>query len=141
MDWAKRFSNKAIMKKQSGFGKRRSKNIASWATTIKQPVYMPAQPGQPGFSRYPEGLQFCQEGLAVVGDAVESPGLALLVHEAARAHFFNGFPERASQLCRQALEMAGAPGRFRGARRCADNLGYSTGYPRRRSAFRITASH
>jgi serine phosphatase RsbU (regulator of sigma subunit) len=58
------------------------------------------------FFEIPKGLQFCQEGLAVVEGASESPGLALLVHEAARAHFFNGFPERASQLCRQALEMA-----------------------------------
>jgi serine phosphatase RsbU (regulator of sigma subunit) len=64
------------------------------------------------FIEIPKGLQFCQEGLAVLGDAVESPGLALLVHEAARAHFFNGFPERASQLCRQALEMAERLGDF-----------------------------
>jgi serine phosphatase RsbU (regulator of sigma subunit) len=60
----------------------------------------------------PGGLKFCQDGLSAVGKAPESSGLALLVHEAARAHFFNGFPEQASQLCRQALEMAERLGDF-----------------------------
>jgi len=54
----------------------------------------------------PRGLQLCKEGLPVVGAAQESSGLALLVHEAARAYYFNGFPAQASQLCRQALDMA-----------------------------------
>ena len=54
----------------------------------------------------PRGLRLCQEGLAAVGEAPESSGLAMLVHEAARANYFNGFPTQASQLCRQALTMA-----------------------------------
>jgi len=62
------------------------------------------------FIETPRGLQLCKDGLATVGEAPESPGLAMLVHEAARAYYFNGFPAQASQLCRQALEMAGRLG-------------------------------
>ena len=67
----------------------------------------------------PGGLRLCQEGLAAVtpratpsyeqalgGDLPESPGLALLLHEAARAHLFNGLAGDARQLCQHALEMA-----------------------------------
>lgn len=58
------------------------------------------------FIDQPRGLSICKEGLAAVENAAESTGLAMLVHEAARAHYFNGFPTEASQLCRQALAMA-----------------------------------
>jgi serine phosphatase RsbU (regulator of sigma subunit)/class 3 adenylate cyclase len=59
----------------------------------------------------PSGLRLCQEGLEAVtprlrGDAPAGSGLALLLHEAARAHLFNGLPAAARQLCQQALEMA-----------------------------------
>ena len=54
----------------------------------------------------PGGLRLCQEGLAAVSDAPQGSGLALLLHEAARAHLFNGLPGEARQLCQQALEMA-----------------------------------
>ena len=53
-----------------------------------------------------QSLQLCQEGLDAVGDAQESPELARLMHEAARAHFFNGMPERALYLCQESLRMA-----------------------------------
>lgn len=54
----------------------------------------------------PYGLKLCQEGLEAVTDAPESHEVALLVHEAGRAYFFNGLPEEAESLCRRALEMA-----------------------------------
>ena len=54
----------------------------------------------------PSGLKLCQEGLEAVTDAPESHEVALLVHEAGRAYFFNGLPEEAESLCRRALEMA-----------------------------------
>ncbi len=53
-----------------------------------------------------ESLKLCQEGLDAVVDAREGPELARLFHEAARAHFFNGMPDRALQLCQQSLRMA-----------------------------------
>ncbi|UCF61835.1 MAG: SpoIIE family protein phosphatase [Anaerolineaceae bacterium] len=54
----------------------------------------------------PNGLKLSQEGLEAVEDAPESHEVALLVHEAGRAYFFNGLPEEAESLCRRALEMA-----------------------------------
>jgi serine phosphatase RsbU (regulator of sigma subunit)/class 3 adenylate cyclase len=67
----------------------------------------------------PGGLKLCQEGLAAVtphtepgpakargGDPPTSSGLALLLHEAARAHLFNGLAAEARQLCQRALDMA-----------------------------------
>ena len=53
-----------------------------------------------------QSLKLCEEGLAAVADAQESPELARLLHEAARAHFFNGMPDRALYLCQEALHMA-----------------------------------
>ena len=53
-----------------------------------------------------QSLQLCQEGLDAVGDAHESPEFARLLHEAARAHFFNGMPDRALHLCQESLHMA-----------------------------------
>ncbi|HJW90490.1 MAG TPA: AAA family ATPase, partial [Anaerolineales bacterium] len=54
----------------------------------------------------PGSLRLCQEGLEATAGALESLNLALLIHEAARAYHFNGIPEKALPLCRQALEMA-----------------------------------
>jgi len=54
----------------------------------------------------PESLRLCQEGLEAVVGTLDSPGLALLVHEAARAYLFNGLVDEARPLCQQALEMA-----------------------------------
>jgi serine phosphatase RsbU (regulator of sigma subunit) len=49
----------------------------------------------------------CQEGLDAVVGAPESPGIAELVHEAARAHYFTRSPPaQVRQLCQQAIEMA-----------------------------------
>jgi serine phosphatase RsbU (regulator of sigma subunit) len=55
---------------------------------------------------HPQGLRLSQEGLAAVEELPDSATKALLIHEAARAYFFNGVPEEAKPLCRQALEMA-----------------------------------
>ncbi|MFX1412175.1 MAG: SpoIIE family protein phosphatase, partial [Promethearchaeota archaeon] len=54
----------------------------------------------------PESLRLCQEGMAALASAPASPGLALLLHETARAYLFNGLPGEARPLCQQALEMA-----------------------------------
>jgi len=54
----------------------------------------------------PQSLTLCQEGLKVVSNTPDSPGLALLIHEAARAYLFNGLVDEARQLCQRALEMA-----------------------------------
>ncbi len=54
----------------------------------------------------PRGLRICREGMDVVVGAPESPDLADLLHETARACHFNGLPDEAAPLCRQALEMA-----------------------------------
>ena len=54
----------------------------------------------------PGGLRLSEEGLAAVAGAAESPDLARLIHETGRAYHFNGRPDKASALCRQALEMA-----------------------------------
>ncbi len=54
----------------------------------------------------PRGLVVCREGMALVGGAPDSPGLADLLHETARACHFNGLPEEMETLCRRALAMA-----------------------------------
>jgi serine phosphatase RsbU (regulator of sigma subunit) len=54
----------------------------------------------------PRGLVLCQEGLDLVGGSPEGTGLALLLHEAARAYLFNGLAEEAEPFGRRALEMA-----------------------------------
>jgi serine phosphatase RsbU (regulator of sigma subunit) len=54
----------------------------------------------------PEGLRLCQEGLEAVSGAPGSADLALLMHEAGRAYFFNGQPEEARAMCEEALQLA-----------------------------------
>ncbi len=54
----------------------------------------------------PRGLVICREGMALVGGAPDSPGLADLLHETARACHFNGLQEEMETLCRRALAMA-----------------------------------
>jgi predicted ATPase/DNA-binding SARP family transcriptional activator len=61
----------------------------------------------------PRGLAICREGTAAVAGAPESPDLADLVHETARACHFNGLPAEATSLCHQALEMAERLGAIR----------------------------
>jgi tetratricopeptide (TPR) repeat protein len=51
-------------------------------------------------------LQLGEEGLRATESAPESPGMARLLHEAARAYYFCGFPEQAERFCQQALEMS-----------------------------------
>lgn len=54
-----------------------------------------------------QGLQLCEEGLRQVERLPESGGVAVLLHEAARASCLDGRdPERARSLCMRALEMA-----------------------------------
>ncbi len=55
---------------------------------------------------YPLGLHLSQEGWEAVGDMQENPSKAVLLHELGRAYHFNGCPEDAEPLCREALRMA-----------------------------------
>jgi len=55
---------------------------------------------------HPEGLRIGLEGLELVKDAPESAEKAALMHETARAYYFNGMSDKALPLCRQALELA-----------------------------------
>ena len=52
------------------------------------------------------GLTLSREGLARVGDAPDGPGLAALIHEAGRAHYFSRETELARAYCQRALAMA-----------------------------------
>jgi tetratricopeptide (TPR) repeat protein len=60
----------------------------------------------------PRCLEICLEGLAIVRGMtgseapVETPGLAALLHETARAYRFTNENEKALPLCQQALELA-----------------------------------
>ena len=51
-------------------------------------------------------LAIGKSGLEAVGDAPDSPGLAELLHETARANFFNGFSEAGVPQVERALEVA-----------------------------------
>ncbi len=53
-----------------------------------------------------EGLRIGLEGLELVKDAPDSRGKAALMHEVARAYFFNGMADKALPLCREALSLA-----------------------------------
>jgi tetratricopeptide (TPR) repeat protein len=54
----------------------------------------------------PGGLALCRAGMAATPDQLETPGTAALVHETARAYYFNELPGEALPLCEQALAMA-----------------------------------
>jgi predicted ATPase len=77
----------------------------------------------------PRGLRLCREGMAAVAGAPESPDLADLLHETARACHFNGLPDEATSLCREALEMAGPLGAARVQAEALTTLGILPGLP------------
>jgi serine/threonine protein kinase/tetratricopeptide (TPR) repeat protein len=54
----------------------------------------------------PGGLSLCLEGLELIPENFHSPGTAALIHETARAYFFNKKPDESLPLCHRALEMA-----------------------------------
>lgn len=54
----------------------------------------------------PGGLKYALEGLTIVSEDHESPGLAALLHEAGRAYYFNGNPEQALDYCQRAYDLA-----------------------------------
>jgi tetratricopeptide (TPR) repeat protein len=54
----------------------------------------------------PRALALCREGLAALEGRPASPALAVLLHEAGRACFFNGLLEEARTFCEQALVLA-----------------------------------
>lgn len=53
-----------------------------------------------------EGLRIALEGLDRMQDAPDSPGKVHLLHEAARAYYFNGENELAEKFTRQAIKLA-----------------------------------
>lgn len=55
---------------------------------------------------WPRSLTLCREGLAEVAGEPETEGIAALLHETARACYFNGLLDEAHQLCLQALQIA-----------------------------------
>jgi tetratricopeptide (TPR) repeat protein len=67
----------------------------------------------------PAALEYCQTGIVLTEGSPESKELANLIHETARAYYFQGDSETAEGLCNRSLEMA----RKLGARRIeADSL-------------------
>lgn len=52
------------------------------------------------------GLELCVTGMANVPEGLETPGVAALMHETARAHFFNSQHTEALALCQKALDMS-----------------------------------
>ena len=51
-------------------------------------------------------LEHCRKGMDDVKDAEASPGVAKLLHETARAYWFNGLLDEAHELVQKALKMA-----------------------------------
>lgn len=60
----------------------------------------------PGTGMVSGSVMITQQGLAEMEGAPDSVGLAMLIHEAGRAFFFNGLAAKAVPLCKQALAMA-----------------------------------
>lgn len=54
----------------------------------------------------PGGLAICEEGLQRLNPALETAGAAALLHETARARYFNGQLETVKEMCQQALLLA-----------------------------------
>jgi predicted ATPase len=61
----------------------------------------------------PLGLELAEKGLEIVGDASESEEHADLLHELARAYFFNGMSEEGIPVSERALAMAKSTGNVR----------------------------
>jgi tetratricopeptide (TPR) repeat protein len=55
---------------------------------------------------FPRGLELSKEGMRAVMGAAESAEMSDLLHEAARAYYFNGIEAEGMPLSRRALEMA-----------------------------------
>jgi tetratricopeptide (TPR) repeat protein len=75
-----------------------SDNLARWYARSARLSWMNGQTAQ--------GLELCRQGLTAVGDNLQSAGAVILLHEAARAYFFNGLAEEAYPLVCQALAQA-----------------------------------
>ena len=86
----------------------------------------------------PRGLALCREGMAAVAGAPESPDLAELLHDTGRACFFNGLPDEAASLCRQALAMAERLGAVRVQAEALTTLGLLPGQPYEESLSALT---
>jgi tetratricopeptide (TPR) repeat protein len=86
----------------------------------------------------PRGLRLCREGMAAVAGAPESPDLADLLHETARACHFNGLPDEAVSLCRRALEMADRLGAVRVQAEALTTLGILPGQPHQEAVSVLT---
>jgi tetratricopeptide (TPR) repeat protein len=78
----------------------------------------------------PRGLVLCREGMAATSGAPESPDVANLLHETARACRFNDLPDEAAVLCPQALDMAERLGAVKVQAEALSTLGILPGLPR-----------
>lgn len=54
----------------------------------------------------PGGLAICEEGLERLDPQMETAGAAALLHETARARYFNGQHEQLKEMCQKALRIA-----------------------------------
>lgn len=54
----------------------------------------------------PGGLAICEEGLERLDPDMQTAGAAALLHETARARYFNGQQEQVEEMCRKALKIA-----------------------------------
>lgn len=52
------------------------------------------------------GLDICQQGISIISDAPEGPGMARLLAEACRASYFNGLHQDSAKYGQEALAMA-----------------------------------
>ena len=86
----------------------------------------------------PRGLALCREGVAAVAGAPESPDLADLLHETARACLFNGLPDEAAPLCHRALEMAERLGAIRVQAEALTTLSILPGQPQEEALSAVT---
>jgi tetratricopeptide (TPR) repeat protein len=86
----------------------------------------------------PRALELCREGMAAVAGALESPDLADLLHETARACFFSGLPGEAVSLCRQVLEMAERTGAVRVQAEALSTWGMLPGQTRQETVSALT---
>jgi len=57
-------------------------------------------------NNYPLGLEICRQGMAAVPSDLDTPGMATLLHETARACYFNNHYDEAKFLAQQALDLA-----------------------------------
>ncbi len=83
-----------------------SRTTRRWRTGTASPACMPALPGLL-FGQVTGGRPgFCLQGLGQADQALDGPGLALLLHETAEVHTDQALRTEGEPYARRALEMA-----------------------------------